>query len=227
MNAVVETPNCVNGSVGQEVFLAAAKILKSDLSEGAKIAALATLLTGAKTAREIAKATNRPVRSVERHYAELRTSDYADLRISTTQICVPTYADLRSPEPRAPARIDSPFGRDSLPKLLKEDSRLESEDRLNPTTTVARSDSFLPAEEKILIVGKVRLSLEAIDVEAELAGLDKDRARKAVRAMALDWVARNDVPNYPMAVVRGHLARMGSTSRLQRDKALEWGMGRG
>jgi DNA-binding transcriptional ArsR family regulator len=92
-------------------------ILRSGLSDGAKVAAIAMLATGSRTAKEIAAATNRSLRSVERHYAELRTAGYADLRSSGTQICVPPdsrttqkcvedYADLRSSDLSC-ARVDN------------------------------------------------------------------------------------------------------------------------
>ena len=58
----------------------ALRILKANLSDGAKIAALAGLLIEAKTARDIATITNRSLQFVERHYAELRTWECAELR---------------------------------------------------------------------------------------------------------------------------------------------------
>ncbi len=46
-------------------------VLSSDLSDGAKVAAIAELL-GCHGADAIAKAVNRPLRTVERHYTEVR-----------------------------------------------------------------------------------------------------------------------------------------------------------
>jgi hypothetical protein len=56
------------------------QILKASLSDGAKVAALTALPTDSRSARDIATSTGRSVRSVERHYAELRTWDNANLR---------------------------------------------------------------------------------------------------------------------------------------------------
>jgi hypothetical protein len=56
---------------------AAVRIFASDLSDGAKIAALAMLLADANTAGEIARLTDRSLRTVERHYAEVRVRGYA------------------------------------------------------------------------------------------------------------------------------------------------------
>jgi hypothetical protein len=80
-------------------------ILSSDLSDGAKIAAIAELL-GCRGADEIAKAVNKKVRTVERHYAELRKCQplrkSADTQMCGTQncgnpqICVEKPAELRS-----------------------------------------------------------------------------------------------------------------------------------
>jgi hypothetical protein len=96
-------------------------ILSSDLSDGAKIAAIAELL-GCRGADEIAKAVNKKVRTVERHYAELRKSQplrkSADTQMCGTQncgnpqICVEKPAELRTDttqicvvEPHVPADI--------------------------------------------------------------------------------------------------------------------------
>lgn len=124
MTHVVEAANCVNSSTGQALSERIIEILKSDLSDGAKLAAIAILTTGAKTARDIATATKNKLRTVERHYAELRSSG--------TQICGVDHADLRSPEPsRVRARIESSL-REDTPTLDKR----ESVDRESTTTTV-------------------------------------------------------------------------------------------
>lgn len=72
-------------------------ILASDLSDGAKLAAVAERL-GAKSASDIAKVVNKPVRTVERHYAELRkVRKSAGTQIcGTTQNCVENHANLRT-----------------------------------------------------------------------------------------------------------------------------------
>jgi hypothetical protein len=70
----------------------ALQILKANLSDGAKVAALAALLTEARSARDIAASTGRSVRSVERHYSELRTWGCANLRRGEQ------YANARSDE---------------------------------------------------------------------------------------------------------------------------------
>lgn len=70
----------------------APQILKANLSDGAKVVALAALLTEARSARDIATSTGRSVRSVERHYSELRTWDCANLRRGQR------YATARSDE---------------------------------------------------------------------------------------------------------------------------------
>ena len=72
----------------------AQEILRSDLSDGAKLAAIAELL-GAANATDVACMLNKSVRTTERHYAELRKiRKSADTQIcvvgsDTTQICVP------------------------------------------------------------------------------------------------------------------------------------------
>lgn len=65
-------------------------ILASDMSDGAKLAAIAELL-GAASATEIAAALNKSIRTVERHYAELRKvrKSAGTRNCVTTQICVP------------------------------------------------------------------------------------------------------------------------------------------
>jgi hypothetical protein len=63
------------------------KVFQSNLSDGGKVAALAVILTGCRTARDVAEITNRSLRSTERHYAEARK--YADVR---------EYADVRRDE---------------------------------------------------------------------------------------------------------------------------------
>jgi len=68
------------------------QIPKANLSDGAKVAALAALLTEARSARDIATSTSRSVRSVERHCSELRTWDCANLRSGQQ------YANARSGE---------------------------------------------------------------------------------------------------------------------------------
>lgn len=96
-------------------------ILNSSLSDGAKFAALAEAI-GARGAEEIADVVKKPVRTVERHYAELRK--YRQLRKSAgtqncgtqdcvvPQICVEKPANLRTettqncvPASHAPADI--------------------------------------------------------------------------------------------------------------------------
>ena len=83
-------------------------VLASDLSDGAKLAAIATLVADAKTAAEIAAALNKPLRTVERHCAELKKAKSAGTQIcgstqncgtqncGDTQICVPEHANLRT-----------------------------------------------------------------------------------------------------------------------------------
>jgi hypothetical protein len=75
-------------------------ILSSDLSDGAKVAAIAELL-GCRSADEIAKAVNKKVRTVERHYAELRKShplrNSADTQMCGTQNCVNTQICVENP----------------------------------------------------------------------------------------------------------------------------------
>lgn len=80
-------------------------ILNSSLSDGAKFAALAEAV-GARGAEEIAAVVKKPIRTVERHYAELRK--YRQLRKSADtqncgthecvvpQICVEKPANLRT-----------------------------------------------------------------------------------------------------------------------------------
>ncbi len=105
--------------------------------------------------------------------------------------------------------------------------RLESEEPLSQTTTLsaaAKIDSTLPA---IIQVGPVKLSVAAIDGHADLAGLEKKRARTLARTMAEDWVARDDVPNYPMSVIRRAFAQQAREDFAHRRDPQEWGAGRG
>lgn len=102
-------------------------ILESELSDGAKLAAIAELL-GARGTEEIAKAVNKPIRTVERHYAELRKiRKIADTQIcgtqncGNTQICVEKPAELRTETPQicvapscAPASV-TPRATNELP----------------------------------------------------------------------------------------------------------------
>jgi hypothetical protein len=73
-----------SGETGlSDVRAAALRILASELADGGKIAALAMLLAGARTASEIARLTNRSLRTVERHYARARirgNEHYATMR---------------------------------------------------------------------------------------------------------------------------------------------------
>jgi hypothetical protein len=68
-------------------------LLKSDLSDGAKIAGVLMMLCGLEKTPDIAAATGRPMRTVEPHCAELRRSGqtHAVLRTPSdhTQNCVP------------------------------------------------------------------------------------------------------------------------------------------
>jgi hypothetical protein len=52
--------------------------------DGAKLAGLAVAIGGARSAREVARLTRRKLRTVERHYAELRASRYASERSGDT-----------------------------------------------------------------------------------------------------------------------------------------------
>jgi hypothetical protein len=103
------------------------QILASNLSDGAKIAAIAAAVSGAKSAREIATLTRRKLRTVERHYAELRTSEeYADLRSCE-------YADLRVP-PETKRKIPhTPFKKKLNPSPQTPPGKLEE----NKTTVRA------------------------------------------------------------------------------------------
>lgn len=67
----------------------AEEILRSDMSDGAKLAAVAELI-GANGLEGIATALNKPKRTIERHYAELRkVRKSADTQIcGNTQKCV-------------------------------------------------------------------------------------------------------------------------------------------
>lgn len=127
----------------------------------------------------------------------------------------------------------SPLKKKSLPHTPSKEKttpfspRLESEESLSQTTTLsaaAKIDSSLPA---IIQVGAVKLSVAAIDGTASLAGLEKNRARTLARAMAEDWVARSDVPNYPMSVIRRAFAQQAREDFAQRRDVPEWGAGRG
>jgi hypothetical protein len=103
-------------------------ILSSELSDGAKVAAIAELL-GCRGADEIAKAVNKKVRTVERHYAELRKSrqvrKIADTQMcgtqncGNTQICVENPADLRTEVPQI-CVVEPPAPADITPRATKE-----------------------------------------------------------------------------------------------------------
>ena len=65
------------------------QILKGSLSDGAKIAALAALLTEARSAPDVAASTGRSLLSVERHYSEqLALVGLCSLSRGTTRNCV-------------------------------------------------------------------------------------------------------------------------------------------
>ena len=103
-------------------------ILSSDLSDGAKVAAIAELL-GYRGADEIAKAVNKKVRTVERHYAELRKSRpvrrIADTQMcgtqncGNTQTCVEKPADLRTDTPQI-CVVETPAPADITTRATKE-----------------------------------------------------------------------------------------------------------
>lgn len=103
-------------------------ILSSELSDGAKVAAVAELL-GCRGADEIAKAVNKKVRTVERHYAELRKSrpvrKIADTQMcgtqncGNTQICVEKPADLRTETPQI-CVVEPPAPTDITTRATKE-----------------------------------------------------------------------------------------------------------
>jgi hypothetical protein len=72
----------------------AEEILRSEMTDGAKLAAIAELI-GATSATDVAKTLNKPLRTVERHYAELRR-----VRKSAgtpTQNCVPEVRKSAEP----------------------------------------------------------------------------------------------------------------------------------
>jgi len=99
------------------------QILASELSDGAKIAAIAAAVAGAKSAREVATITGRKLRTVERHYAELRTSgEYADLRTPSTQICGSSQ-DKKKGLPHTPSKEKTQPSPQSPPGKLLESPR--------------------------------------------------------------------------------------------------------
>ena len=80
-------------------------LLRSDLSDGAKVAGVLMMLCGLETAPDIAAATGRPTRTIERHCAKVRRSqqthsvlrtptDHTQRRVPAddTQNCVPMEA---------------------------------------------------------------------------------------------------------------------------------------
>lgn len=79
----------------------AQEILCADMSDGAKLAAIAELM-GAASAEDIAKALNKSPRTVERHYAELRkVRKSAGTQIcGTTQKCVPEVRKSADSDPQ-------------------------------------------------------------------------------------------------------------------------------
>ncbi|CCB64449.1 hypothetical protein [Hyphomicrobium sp. MC1] len=97
--------DAVNGNTVSDLHVKIKAILNSDLSDGGKFAAIAEAI-GARGAEEIAAVVKKPVRTVERHYAELRK--YRQLRKSAgtqncgthdcvvPQICVEKPANLRT-----------------------------------------------------------------------------------------------------------------------------------
>ena len=76
----------------------AEEILRSEMTDGAKLAAIAELI-GATSATDVAKTLNKPLRTVERHYAELRrVRKSAGTQIcGTTQNCVPEVRKSAEP----------------------------------------------------------------------------------------------------------------------------------
>lgn len=119
-------------------------ILASDMSDGAKLAAIAELL-GAASATEIAAALNKSIRTVERHYAELRkVRKFAGTRNCVdTQICVPearksaeSATQICVESSRAPASIDSRATKELPSEVLCE------EDIITPIVPPGRKTSF-------------------------------------------------------------------------------------
>lgn len=173
-------------------------ILASDLSDGAKLAAVAERL-GAKSASDIAKVVNKPVRTVERHYAELRkVRKSADTQIcGGTQICVENHANLRSSDtqicvdaPRAPASM-TPRATKELPTEV-----LSYEDILPPVvppTPKTKRGSRLPDDWELpedwrqwALVNCPAASPEMVATEA-LKFSNFWQAQPGSKACKLDW----------------------------------------
>lgn len=121
------TPNVTENNIG-DLNGELKAVLSSDLSDGAKVAAIAELL-GCRGADEIAKAVNKKVRTVERHYAELRKSRPLRKSAGTqmcgtqncgnTQICVENPANLRTETPQI-CVVESPAPTDITTRPTKE-----------------------------------------------------------------------------------------------------------
>jgi len=127
MTSTDATPNVTENNIG-DLNGELKAVLSSDLSDGAKVAAIAELL-GCRGADEIAKAVNKKVRTVERHYAELRKSRPLRKSAGTqmcgtqncgnTQICVENPANLRTETPQI-CVVETPAPTDITTRPTKE-----------------------------------------------------------------------------------------------------------
>jgi len=178
-------------------------ILASDMSDGAKLAAIAELL-GAASATEIAAALNKSIRTVERHYAELRKvrKSAGTRNCVDTQICVPearksaeSATQICVESSRAPASIDSRATKELPSEVLCEVNNItphsapQAEKRASKTKRGARlPDAWTLPEDwrQWTLVNCPAATQDAVRTEA-LKFANYWQAQPGAKACKLDW----------------------------------------
>lgn len=154
-------------------------VLASEMTDGAKLIAIAQIVSNARTAAELSALCHKPIRTIERHYADLRRirriadtqkcGGYAELRTETTQNCVVIPL----------ARV---LDNNLLPNL--EDSSEILKNPLPPTKTKSETEIGNPKTEFGL--SEARKAFEAYNETAlrcalpQAAKLTPDRQRKII-----------------------------------------------
>lgn len=155
------------------------------------------------------------------------------------EMSVPPVAHFGGCAARGTASVPPVAQADALsPPKKKSLPHTPSKEKLTPplagspttTVTVMPASSFPenPTEADFITAGETRISLVAIDNCAMDAGLPKERARRYAQTVLLDWVARGDLPKFPMTVMRIKLDSLSRElrSRKRTDAELEHGTGR-
>jgi len=167
-----------------------ADILKSDLSAGAKLIAIA-VVEGARTAREGAEACSMNLRTAERHYANvrilLRNSAYSTPQICVvgTQECVPASRAHKLPEeiknnPIIPAEQLELTAPEPKPKAARKRADLVGFDRfweLYPKRT-ARAAAEKAWPKAVQRAGSPETIIEALEAQLPAMNAKERQYRK-------------------------------------------------